>query len=458
MKKTIFSLAMVAAISFTACNDDDPKLPDNLVNFATDAVGIDDDEQSKAIQVILSRNVDSDTKVTLSFTESGVTYGSEYTTEPAAEDQTITLTVVAGSNTASFNIIKNNDAFFSGSEQLVFNVTDAESPLILGSSTVTTVSFASIVSEGSSMTLQGGEGGASAVNSVFVDFSNNAQSSVLRQSWDLGFYCGDDFKVILNHTVGASAIALEKTDLSLVSATDTIGLNLTVATSNANAFNIIDDVDGDMSQTVFGTIPESDAKVYIINRGTAGSVAARAWKKVRVLRTASGYTLQYANITDATYQTLQITKDDAYNFQFVSFDGGLVTFQPAKAKWDIMWTGAMYKTLSSGTYVPYYFSDQVLINNLAGVTAAEVLVSDDVTYSTYAETHIATTTFSDARSTIGSNWRATTGTVGVKTDRFYVVKDFAGNVYKLRFINFHASDGGTRGYPNIEYALVKKAE
>ncbi len=45
----------------------------------------------------------------------------------------------------------------------------------------------------------------------------------------------------------------------------------------------------------------------------------------------------------------------------------------------------------------------------------------------------------------------------MKTDRFYVIKDAAGNVYKLRFISFHASDGGVRGYPKIEYKLGKES-
>jgi hypothetical protein len=39
-----------------------------------------------------------------------------------------------------------------------------------------------------------------------------------------------------------------------------------------------------------------------------------------------------------------------------------------------------------------------------------------------------------------------------------MVKDATGNVYKLKFLNFTSADGGERGYPNIEYKLVKKAQ
>ena len=83
-------------------------------------------------------------------------------------------------------------------------------------------------------------------------------------------------------------------------------------------------------------------------------------------------------------------------------------------------------------------------------------MSVTVSYADYSEAHLAGTNFSTNRWLIGSSWRATTGAVGVRTDRFYVLKDPAGNIYKLKFISFHPSDGGVRGYPVIEYKLVKK--
>jgi len=458
MKQIFLSLAVIAISLLASCKDDTAALPDNLVNFETNTIGIDETEASKTVTIQLSRAAEEATTLTVSLNAINTIYGTDFTTEPASEVGTISLPITQGSTSATFVINKAEGIYFDGDESIEFTLALGDESLVLGEQNKLTVAFASIVSEGSNMTLQGGEGGSSAINSVFVDFSNNMQTSVARKSWDLGFYCADDFRVILNHTVGAAAIAINKTDLTQVTAEDTVTLNLTVSTSNTNAFNIIDDVDGDMTKTVFGDISATDAdnKVFIINRGTSGSTPARAWKKVRVLRTATGYTLQYANITDATFQTIAIDKDASYNFKYISFDSGAVSVQPVKAKWDFMWTGAIYKTTSGTTLVPYYFSDQVLINQLAGVTAAEVLTST-VSYADYAESNIAATTFSDARSTIGSNWRVTQGTVGVKTDRFYIIKDGSGNVYKLRFTSFHASDGGVRGYPTLEYVLVKKA-
>src|SRR5688572_5872988 len=75
-------------------------------------------------------------------------------------------------------------------------------------------------------TLSGGPGGSNAANSVFVDMSNGRQDSVARASWDLGFYTGSDFRVVLNHTSGAGVKVTTKTDLAEVNGDDTIGLTL----------------------------------------------------------------------------------------------------------------------------------------------------------------------------------------------------------------------------------------
>jgi hypothetical protein len=76
------------------------------------------------------------------------------------------------------------------------------------------VKFTAIVSDGSTLKLNGGTGGSSAVNSVWVDFSNNSQTAVARAAWDLGFYTGNTFSVKINNLTAATAIATTKTDKS----------------------------------------------------------------------------------------------------------------------------------------------------------------------------------------------------------------------------------------------------
>lgn len=322
-------------------------------------------------------------------------------------------------------------------------------------------------SDGSTLTLNGiagSETGDAAANSVFVDFSADKQTTVLRASWDLGFYCGSDFRVILNHSVGATAIQLDKTDLTQVTAADTTTLASTSALAlgqGAGGFGLVDLVEGTksayLSSTVIKEISSVDAsnKVYIINRGTAGVSGNRGWQKVRVIRNGNGYTLQYAKITETSFKTINISKDDNYNFKYVSFVNGAVNVEPVKTDWDIQWGLSTYKASAT---IPYTFSDFVIINFINGVQAAEVLTSSGVAYTDFKESNLSTITFKSERDVIAGNWRVTSpaASAAVKTDRFYLIKDGNGNVYKLKFISFHANDGGTRGKPVIEYKLVKK--
>lgn len=312
-------------------------------------------------------------------------------------------------------------------------------------------------SDGKTETLNGGAGGANAANSVYIDFSTDKQDSVKRTAWDLGFYGGADFRVIINNTTAATAKAINKTDLTQVTAADTTGFADALALGQgAGTFNIIDDIEGDLSKTVIASISatEADNKIYILKPSNGMVAAARDWYKIRIIRNGSNYKLQYAKLSETTVKTIDITKDASYNFKYVSLEtNGAVAVEPAKASWDIVWTLTTYKASPT---IPYTYSDYVYINYLGGVQAAEVLTTT-TTFDAYAEANIAVTSFSSNKTVIGGNWRSTQAPIGVKTDRFYVVKDAAGNVYKLRFISFHASDGGVRGYPKIEYKLVKKA-
>lgn len=454
--KKLLSILFSFIVLFSACKENDPPLADNLVNFQADKQGFTAAETTTDLKLTLSRNADAAVPVTVSLTSTGVTYGTQFTTEPAAVNGTVSVTIPAGSSTATIKVTKAANLFLNGTESIAFKIASAGSPVLVGATSQLQLSFSSIVSTGTQLTLDGGTGGSAAVNSVYVDLSANKQTSVVRNAWDLGFYSGTDFRVILNNTIAASVLPTTKNDINAVTAADVTTANLALGLGQGT-FTIFDDVTGDLTKTAIAAVSATDAdnKVYIINRaGGSGTILPEDdLMKVRVLRSATGgYTVQYAKVGATTFQTLNIAKDSQYNFRYMSFATGAIEVEPAKANWDIQWGYSIYFT---GT-TPYGFSDLVFTNYLAGTQAAEVLTTT-VSYDAYAESNIATTTFSASRNTISSNWRVTSGgTVGVKTDRFYVIKDSAGNVYKLKFVSF-GPDGGTRGYPVLTYALVKKA-
>lgn len=313
--------------------------------------------------------------------------------------------------------------------------------------------------------IAGTEAGSSAGNSVYLDFSSDKMSAVLRSSWDLGFYSGNDFRVILNNTSSAGAKVLAKYDLAAVGEADTIGLTLSVNQMDPQTSDLdyFDDISGDLTKTVIPAVSATDASnpIIILNRGTGGSIAARPWVKLRVLRNGNGYTLQYAGIKETTFKTLNIPKNADYNFQFVSLDNGIVNVEPEKTQWDIVWSYSVYETSFGTGLVPYNFSDLIAVNYLAGVQVKEKIYADAATataaYALFNKDSVAVNPVADGRWTIGSKWRSTQPATGAKQDRFYLIKDANGNYYKFKPIAMGVGDdGGTRGKPDFKYTLISQ--
>lgn len=313
--------------------------------------------------------------------------------------------------------------------------------------------------------IAGNEAGSVAGNSVYLDLSADKQTPSLRAGWDLGFYSGADFRVILNNTSSSGAKVLDKNDLTIVGATDTVGL--TLATSQFNPLPgdlaYFDNVAGDLTKTVIPSVSATDAdnKVIILNRGTGGGIAARPWVKLRVLRNVTGgYTLQYAGIQETTFRIIQVPKDASYHFKFISFENGVVNAQPEKEHWDLVWTYSVFETNFGAGPVPYNFSDLIAVNYLSGVTVATKIYADAAAalsaYNAFNKDSIVNTLPSANRWAIGSGWRSTQPATGARTDRFYIIKDATGNYYKFKCLAMGVgTDGGTRGKPEFKYSLIK---
>ncbi|WP_219224383.1 HmuY family protein [Pedobacter antarcticus] len=317
--------------------------------------------------------------------------------------------------------------------------------------------------------------GINASYSVFMDFSRGIQTRELRNSWDFGVYCGAENRLIINHSMGAAAIALNKTSLADVGAADTSALEkdgtLLVNQTNGNLKNV-DPVSGDFAAYLSGTVfaeVKADAEssnVYIVNKGTAGDTVNtpnKRWYKMKVYLVDRGYKIDYALINETTasrFSTTTIAKDDSFNFRFAAFSSNRTNFEPARANWDIEWGWSTYKNAAGNAVtVP----DFVLINFGGGTRAAEVkfpgldAAATAKKYEDYVFADQTGVTYSAERDVIGTKWRnldPAAGPSSVNKDRFYLIKDGEGNVYKLRFLSFIPNDGGQRGRPRIEYRLL----
>lgn len=457
-------LALASATFFTSC-EDDPALPDNIVAFETEELGLDGVDEVE-VSFTLDRAESVDMPLTLTYETENITYGAEFTTDPDGSTGSLTVVIPKGSTSGSFRVIKAPGTFLDGDESVTFTIDDAGETLVPGETVSVKVSFSAITSTGSELQLSGKTDASPYANTVYVDFSANQQTAVDRKSWNLGFYSGAEFKVVLNPAYQSTAAPLTKTDITTVNITDTETiLNLNHDVTDPNTLPLADHWDGDLAKTTFAAVSatESENKVYLVS--FEGAKSKDQWFKVKVNRNGEGYRVQYARVGETTINTLDVPKNAAYNFTFVSLESkSIVSAEPPKLNWDIEWS---YSTSNSGLNTPYWFQDFILINNVGGAQAAEVIKADATTaeasFNAFAEADLAGLTLSSSRDVIGSKWRTTGGpgggATGIKRDRFYVVKDPRGNVYKLKFVSMGlGSDGGERGRPVIKYVLVKAAQ
>lgn len=471
-RNSLVAVLVLTVLTFNSC-DEDLELPDNLVDFESAELGFESTESELTINVTLSRDADAEATITILAEPTGLTYGTDFTTEPAATNNAVSVPVAVGATNVTFKVKKTEGVLLDGDESIKFTIQAVAESLVLGERKELVLSFAEIVA--AQATMDPNVGGAQQPNKVFVDLSANRQQSLTRNAWDLGFATASgQFRVILNSSSAMMARAIDKTDLNAVVAADTVGFGTKLSTDaifalaagpnppewvgDAKAW--IDDPAGDLTKTAIAEISATDSenKVYIINRGKNPDNTPRGFKKVRIIRNGTGYAVQHADISATTFQTVQVARNDAFAFNYINFNSGSVDVEPAKEKWDIAFTVFTNTTpLSATVSIPYVFTDIVLSNKQSVEVVQVITATLGVEYGNFGEANLANLTFSTSQLAIGSSWRSGGGpntAPAVRTDRYYIVKDGDGNYYKLRFTAM--SQNGERGRPKIEFALVKK--
>jgi hypothetical protein len=317
-------------------------------------------------------------------------------------------------------------------------------------------------------------GGATEPNQVWFDLSEGKEILTKRTDWDLALYSGSAFKVVLNSSIMMAAGKIPSaTDIDLVTDASVATLKNQVQVANFNPSNevYIDDVNGNFPSgyTAIEEIKANDSEnaVYLVNMGKeiytgtvpVGSVStggdSRGWMKVQIIRSSDGYKVKYAELTSNTHKEINITKNTAYNYNFVSLKNNKEVFiQPEKKKWDLCFTVFTNIITGAGSYI---YADFVTHNNVGGVGAYEVVVTSGSgveAYNNFKSSDIDQSKFiyNDHR-IIGANWRNPVGTNGLEVygDRFYVIKDSDGYYFKVRFTRLTKSDTGERGNPQFEY-------
>ena len=429
-RKLFYLFAFVFVLSACSKHKDDktaepePNPPVNTqgVQFDTSEQYISSDTTLYRVTVQTKNAVSQDVPVKITYTGKGYVYSKNFTTTPASNNGVLLLTIPAGNKSVYFDVKIDPTYLPDGGDEIRFKLDSAGTAMSLG-----TIREHTILSPGFVQKYIDLDRGDNGKNRIFINFEKLTATAIDRTSWDLGFYTGqEDYRVILNSATGMLAFRLNKNDLNNVSAADTAGLTGASATSGNT-----DNPNGDLTKTAIAAIsatPE-DNKVYIINRRPGvGNPATGAWKKVRILRNAGGgYTLQQADIAATTFYSVNITKDEAYYFNYISFENGLVVGEPKKEDWDIVWTSSIISRKGpEETPVPF-FLNHVLQQNRNSKLAMGPL---DIDYQKFNINDVQGLTFNTYKTISGFNW-----TPGNDSD-YRIIRTGRNTLYKFRFDDF----------------------
>lgn len=466
-----FTLA-VLALFMVGCSKDDDVTENGtqfVAAFENQSISFSSEETEKEIQIIFSEAAPQDGEIQVGYKLTNMVYGEDFNTSPAANQGIIQIPVKAGAKKASFkfNKLTPNPLINDPEKSIEFSIVKINIPNgITQGNTNLLVSYSETASLGGSFAPN--VGGPNEPNQVYIDLSTQSKTEIVRDTWDLGFYSGDEFRVKLNSSLFMMAAKLETTDINSVSASDLTELQGKMALMAAGADAYVDDPSGDISKTAIAEVSATveENKVYLINMGSAigtkdaeiGSVAisgeARGWKKIRVIREDNGYLLQYADLNATEYKEISIPKDSNFNFSFFSFSkNAVVAVEPTKENWDLNFTTAT-EILALGPVekTAYGFSDYVK-TNIHGGTEVYLVLATETTYEDFTIENIQEDKFQTGQGTIGSSWRDVFE-AAASPNQFYIIKDPEGNIYKLKFTALVSKDG-VRGNPEFQYDLLK---
>ncbi|MFC5047937.1 HmuY family protein [Aquimarina hainanensis] len=464
IKKITFVLFYgITLLLFQACSDDETLTPDPfVVAFKNLSSNLSEIPNQTEIKLVYSEVAEENGSFTISIDAKNARYGIDFTTVPEAVNNQIKLPITIG-EAASKIVFKKLSPYMDETTDIKLNITNIS---YNGSNIQGNIEYALGTSPSLGGNIQVNVGGPNQPNQAFIDLSSGIATTPRRDSWDLGFYGGAHFRVTINGALYMATKALDTDDIDSVNEASVIAIQPEVAVGTFRADNIayIDAPNGNILETAIAeiSVTPSENKVYLLNLGSEvstetpkpGSVSIsggkRGWKKIRITREGNEYILQYANLNDTTHQQIRISKNAAYNFTFFSFEkNAVVPVEPEASKWDVGFT--VFTNAITG-YGSYGFSDFIIHNRKGSVTAYRVN-TEDIPYEDFTLTSVEDTLFSEDQTAIGSSWRSVFKKVA-HSDRYYILKDANGNIYKIRFTALTNSDG-LRGYPEFEYKLLQ---
>ncbi len=272
---------------------------------------------------------------------------------------------------------------------------------------------------------------------IYYDLNTNTVvGQNLKTAWDLAFETNaNGFHVVLNSSKVMFAYNTNIVNFSTV--TDTIGFAVNKKW---------DAPTGNLDSTAIGDWRNSNF-VYIIDRGYNELGVHQGFRKIQFLSVdATKFLVRFAQLNGTGDVTLEINKDDKYNFTFLSFTtSNTLIIEPPKATWDLVFT--QYTHIFYDPQPTPYLVTGCLLNRYNTTAIMDSLIPFASIQFSDAQNYILSANIN----TIGYNWKTFTGGVFITHPHMtYVIKDSKGYYYKLHFIDFY-DQLGNKGNPKWEY-------
>src|SRR5699024_10176180 len=310
----LLSFFILSCFGFISCSSDDNTANNNefVVAFKHSSENFLDDSTELTIELVYSSEAPENGNIDITYNTENLTYGenNDFVTNPPAADGIISIPIIQGTSGTSFELTKLTEALPNEEKSITFSISNidiANTEAYTQGNTTTQVFYNPTASLGG--TLSPEIGGPNEPNQVYLSLSRKEETLVKRDTWDLGFYSGNDFRVKLNSSIYMFVAALDQTDIDNVRETDVnhlkSGMDFLVEGSDI----YVDNPNGDINGTAIQAISENEEEnpVYLLKLGhkvgtetpSAGGVAVageeRGYKKIRILRHGEDYILQYAD-------------------------------------------------------------------------------------------------------------------------------------------------------------------
>lgn len=253
--------------------------------------------------------------------------------------------------------------------------------------------------------------------------------------WDFAFECSPEgYRVLMNSAkFQMKAYRVATTDFMKVSIGDTIGVK-----------GVTDAYSGSLDSTALGDW-RMGKPVFIVSRGSDEAGTFTGMCKLQLLKVdEAGYRVRVSALNNSNDTTLEIPKEDQFNFVHLSMSGipHLLRCEPPKEEWDLLFT----------KYVHYYYDLSMpyavvgcLLNRYQTSAALDTLHQDfqEINLQS-AEQQI----LSRDINTIGFEWKSYSidkMLYTIDTKKYYLVKSKEGIYYKMRFTAFYKN--GVKGAP-----------